>query len=100
MWNYPKLQLLWPWLKSSCHQIACFKATEGLLHPHRAAGSHQYSDVSFATLLVVSCLHSPGLRCLCCNGVRFICDLEVCNLVTATIVYTFTSLERVYHLSF
>jgi hypothetical protein len=64
------------------HKIARFKATEGLHHPpNRAAHRQEYSD---ATLRVLSCLHSPELRCSCCNVVRFFCDLELCNLVTAT----------------
>jgi hypothetical protein len=53
--------------------------------PSRAALSQQYSVASFATLQVLSCLHSPGLRCSCCNVVRFCCDLEACNLMTATV---------------
>jgi hypothetical protein len=63
--------------------IACFKATEGLHPPLTPRLCHQHS---FATLLVLSCLHSLGLRCSCCNVVRFFCDLEACNLVTATII--------------
>jgi hypothetical protein len=43
------------------------------------APSHRYSVASFATLRVMSCLHSPGLLCSCCNVVRFCCDLEACN---------------------
>jgi hypothetical protein len=55
-----------------------------VLHPaYRAALSHQYS---IATLRVLSCLHSPGLRCSCCNVVRFCCDLEAYNLVMAITV--------------
>jgi hypothetical protein len=76
-------------LCSSRHQIPCFKATERLQPPHlplRTVLSQQYSVVSFATLRVMSCLHSSGLRCWCCNVVRFCCDLEAWNLVTATIV--------------
>jgi hypothetical protein len=68
------------------HNIACFKATEGLQtspSPYRAAGSHQYSVARFATLQLLSCLHSPGLRCLCCKLVRFCCALETWNFVTA-----------------
>jgi hypothetical protein len=72
----------------SSHQIACFKATEGLHLPCRAAQSQQYSDDSFVMLPILSCLYSPGLRCSCCNVVRFSCDLEVCNLVTGTTAYT------------
>jgi hypothetical protein len=59
---------------------------QGLHLPRRAALNHQYSDASFATLRVLSCLYSSGLRCSCCNVVRFCSDLEACNLVTATIV--------------
>jgi hypothetical protein len=70
---------------SSRHQISSFKATEGLHPPYRAALSHQCSVVSFATLLVLSCLYSPVLRCSCCNGVRFCCGLEAHNSVMATI---------------
>jgi hypothetical protein len=68
----------------SRHQTACFKATEGL-HlppPFCAAQTHQHS---VATLLRFErCLHWPGLRCSCCNVVRFCCDPEACNLVTTT----------------
>jgi hypothetical protein len=49
---------------SSRHQIVCFKATEELHSPYRAALNQEYSVVSFATPRVLSCLHSPGLRCL------------------------------------
>jgi hypothetical protein len=68
---------------SSRHRIAFFKATEVLNLPHRAVLSQV---ASFATLRVASCLHSPGLRYSYCNVPRFCCDLEACNLVTATIV--------------
>jgi hypothetical protein len=71
---------------NSRHQIACFKATEGLHPLYCAALSQQYSVVSFATLRVLSCLYSPGL-CSCCNVVRFCCDSEACNLVTAILVH-------------
>jgi hypothetical protein len=54
--------------------------------PFRAYLSQQYSVASFAALRVLTCLHSPGLYCSCCNIVRFCCDLEACNLVTATTV--------------
>jgi hypothetical protein len=54
--------------------------------PWRAALSQQYNVASFDTLRVLSCLHSPGLRCSCCNVAWLYCDLEACNLVTATIV--------------
>jgi hypothetical protein len=70
----------------SRHNIACFKATERL-HPPTAwpqVTSNTSLLVRFATLLVLSCLHSPGLRCSCCNVVRFCCDLATCRLVTAT----------------
>jgi hypothetical protein len=64
---------LLPQVYSSRQQIACSKATEGRHPPppYHAALSHQYSGASFATLLVLSCLHSPGLGCSCCNVVRF-----------------------------
>jgi hypothetical protein len=39
--------------------------------PYRAAPSQQYSVARFATLLVLSCRHSPGLRCSCCSVLRF-----------------------------
>jgi hypothetical protein len=71
----------------------------------RAALSPQYSVASFATLRVLSCLHSPGLRCSCCNVVQFFCDLEVCNLVTATVTdsnvisWNTYSVTWAYHLS-
>lgn len=41
--------------------------------------------MSFATLLVSSCLHSHGLRCSFCNVVWFCCVLQACNMVTAII---------------
>jgi hypothetical protein len=51
--------------------------------PHcRAAASQWYCVASFATLLVLSCLHPPGLGCSRCNVARFCCDLEACSLVT------------------
>jgi hypothetical protein len=34
--------------------------------PFCAAINHQNSIASFATLRVLNCLHSPGLRCSCC----------------------------------
>jgi hypothetical protein len=77
---------------SSRHQIACFKATE-VLHtspppPYRAAQSHKCTSVArFATLRVLICFHSPVPRCSCCNVVWFCCDLEACNLVTATVFF-------------
>jgi hypothetical protein len=71
---------------TSRHQIACFRATEGLHSlPYRAAVSHQYSVAGFATLRVLSCIHSPGLHYSFYNDVRHCCDLEVCNLVTTVI---------------
>jgi hypothetical protein len=76
---------------SSCHQIAYFKPMEGLqthTHTHLPHGSKSpVHVVSFATLRVLNSLHSPGIRCSCCNGVRFCCDLEACNLVMATIAF-------------
>jgi hypothetical protein len=72
-------------LYSSRHQIAFFKATEELYHPYRAALCQPYSVASFATVRVLNCLHSPGLSCSCCNGVRFCCGLEACNLEMVTI---------------
>jgi hypothetical protein len=54
--------------------------------PYRAAPSYRYSDASFATLQVLSCLHSPGFSSSCCNSVRFCCDLEECNLFAETII--------------
>jgi hypothetical protein len=70
---------------SSRHLIACSKATEGLHPPQRAAISRQYGVASFSKLRVLSCLHSPGFRCSCCNIVPFFCDLETCNLVMANV---------------
>jgi hypothetical protein len=72
---------------STRHQIAWSKGTEGLCPPYRAALSQQYSVASFATVRVLSCLHSPGLRCSFCNVEWFFCDLEACNLVTAAIAW-------------
>jgi hypothetical protein len=78
------------WDYSSCHQIACFKAMEGLHPPppsrYRAALSQQYSVASFVTLRILNCLHWSGLRCSCCNVVWFGCDLEAYNLLTASTV--------------
>jgi hypothetical protein len=72
---------------SSRHQIVCSKATEGLPPPiYLTALSRHYSVASFATLQVLSCIHSPGLRCSCCNVVRFCCDHEARNFMTATVV--------------
>jgi hypothetical protein len=70
---------------SSRRQFACFKATEGLHPPFRAALSHQYSVASYTKLRVLSCLHSPGHCCSCCNVLQFCWDSEACNLVTPTI---------------
>jgi hypothetical protein len=76
----------------SYHQIAASRPRKDST-PYRAALSRQYSVPSFATLLVLSCLHSPGLRCSCCNVVWFFCDLEAwCNLVTATTATTGTNI--------
>jgi hypothetical protein len=69
---------------SSRHQTACFKVAEELQPPHRVVLSQRFNVATFATVRVLSYLHSPELRCLCCNVVRFCCDLEACNLVTAT----------------
>jgi hypothetical protein len=80
------MNLRFPWGYSSHHQTACFKVTEGLHSPYRAALSQQYSVARFAKLRVLSCLHSPGLRRSCSNVVRICCDLEACDLVTAAIV--------------
>jgi hypothetical protein len=55
------------WLCSSRQQIACFKATEWLRLRYRAAPRQQCSVTSFAALLVLSCLHSPGVRCSYCS---------------------------------
>jgi hypothetical protein len=62
---------------------------------YRAALNQQYSVASFATLLILSCLHSPGLRCSYFNVVRFCCDLETCELVTTTIAV----LRNLWHFS-
>jgi hypothetical protein len=70
---------------SSRHQIAWFKATKDFTPPYRAALSQRNSVVSFATPRVLNCLYSPGLRCSCCNGVRFCCDLEAWILVAAAL---------------
>jgi hypothetical protein len=78
---------------SSRHQTACFKVTEGLHPPYRAALSQHYSVASFATLLILSCLHSHSLRYSCRNVVRFCCDLETYNFMTATVVYLSTLLQ-------
>jgi hypothetical protein len=54
--------------------------------PYRAALSQQYSGAIFATVWVLSYLHSSGLRCTCCNSVRLFGNLEGCNFVTVTII--------------
>jgi hypothetical protein len=69
----------------SRHRTARFKATEWLRPPCRAAPNPQHNAASFATLLLPSCLHLLWLRCSCCIGVRFFCDLEAHSLVTAAI---------------
>jgi hypothetical protein len=51
-----------------------------------------YNIASFATLLLPSCIHSPGLRCSCYNVTRFYCNLEACNLVTAAIFHKATKI--------
>jgi hypothetical protein len=51
---------------------------------YRAARSQQHSAASLAALRVMSCLHSWAPP----NVVRSFCDLEACNLVTATAVLT------------
>jgi hypothetical protein len=59
---------------SSRHEIACFKVAEGFHPPpppYRAAVSQEHCVASFDTLQLLSCLHSPGLRSLCCDVVRF-----------------------------
>jgi hypothetical protein len=68
-------------------------------HPFRSALSHQYSVATFTTLRVLSCIHSPGSRYSSCNVIRFCCDLQVCNLVTANIVMC-SSLLRECHIRF
>lgn len=71
---------------SSRHQIAIFKATEGSTPPplFRTALSHQWSVARFATLLVLSCIHSPVLWSSCGNVVRFWRHLQACNFIAAT----------------
>jgi hypothetical protein len=75
---------------SSRHQIACFKATEGIHNhaqhntPHHAGPSRQYKVANSATPRLLSCLHSPGLGCSCYNVVRYFSDREAWNLLTAT----------------
>jgi hypothetical protein len=76
---------------SNHRKTSCFMATEGLhspshTTPYHMAKSHQYRVASFAALRILSSRYSPGLCCSCCNVVRFSCDLEACNLVTATVV--------------
>jgi hypothetical protein len=67
--------LAW-WHYSSRHQIACFKATEGL--PPLTARL-------WVTIAAISELSSLAWATLFCyNVVRFLCDLEACSLVTAT----------------
>jgi hypothetical protein len=63
--------------------------------PYRTAVGRQYSVASFTVLRVLSCLHLFGLRCSCCNVVRFCCDLEACSLVTATFHF---ARENAFHI--
>jgi hypothetical protein len=47
----------------SCHKTTCFKGAEGF-HPYnRLALSQQYRVASFATMQILSCIHSPRRRC-------------------------------------
>lgn len=64
---------------------ACLKVTATPPLPRGAALKNQYSIASFAALLVLSSLRSPGLPCLCCKVVRFFCDLEARDLVTTAV---------------
>jgi hypothetical protein len=43
---------------------------------------------NFAALLVLSCLHSPGLWYSCCNVAHSCCDFKAQNLVMDTITHT------------
>jgi hypothetical protein len=47
----------------------------------------KYSVTSFATPRVLGYLYSPEIHCSWCDIVFYCCDLEVCNLVTVTLVY-------------
>jgi hypothetical protein len=75
-------------LLSNRHQTACL-ATEGLHPPPLLTAMHCVNKTAFAMLRVLICFHSPELRCSCCDDVRFCCDLEACNLVTAAVVIRF-----------
>jgi hypothetical protein len=66
-------------------QIARTKTTERLHPPHRVGLCENSSVASVPTAQVLSCLHLSELRCLCCSGVGFSCNLEACNLVKATV---------------
>jgi hypothetical protein len=68
-------------------KLYALRPRDNFTPPHRAALSQQPSVVTFATLRILSCLHSTGLRWSCCSVVWFCCDLEACNLVTATILH-------------
>lgn len=70
---------------STCHQIVCFEAMEGVHSLHRSALNHLYSVPGVGTLWVLSCLYSRVLRSSCCNLYGF-CDLVACNLVTDIIL--------------
>jgi hypothetical protein len=74
----PSHATTWNWY-SNYHHVACFEAMEGFHLPppaQHAALSLKCSVVSFATLHVGSCLHSPALRRSCCNVARLYCHLE------------------------
>jgi hypothetical protein len=64
------------------HKLQNYMKRNKFNPPYRAALSQLYS---VAKLRVLSSLQLSGLRCSCCNVVRFFCDLEACILVADTI---------------
>jgi hypothetical protein len=64
--------------------------------PYRSALGLQYSVATFAAMQVLSCLHSPGLRCSRYNVIQVCCHLEAHIFVTiirTSTVYFFTDAE-------
>jgi hypothetical protein len=73
----------------------CTRQGHGRISPTLTSSSSQECSVSsFATLRVVSCRHSPELRCSYCNTVRFSCDIETRTFMAATIKH-YCRIQRV-----
>jgi hypothetical protein len=70
--------------------------------PCHVAVSRQYSVASFAMLLLLSCLHSPGLCCSCCNVVRSYFRNSFINTaitVTPFVIHKYNGLSYVFQTS-